>query len=145
MVWIGGMLFLTLVLVPVMRHPLFLSQRGALFRAVALRFRTIVWAAMAVLVTTGPVLMSRRVASLPDPSSWPAILKLKLALVATMIGVTMLHDFWLGPMVSRMKQAAAQGSQPSRRVLVGMAPWIARLGLVLGLAVLFAAVALVRT
>lgn len=145
MVWIGGMLFLTLVLVPVLRQEPFAAQRGRLFRTLALRFRTIVWAAIALLVTTGPVLMNRRVASLLDPSTWPFTLKLKLVLVATMIGVTLMHDAWLGPLVSRVTQEAAEGRPPSHEVLLRIAPWIARLGLLLGLAVLLAAVALVRT
>jgi uncharacterized membrane protein len=145
MVWIGGMLFLTLVLAPVMREEPFVAQRRALFRTVALRFRTMVWTAIGLLVATGPVLMSQRVASLGEPSSWPFMLKLKLLLVVAMIGFTMLHDLWLGPLVSRVKRTASEGLDPSRNLLIRITPWIARLALLLGLAVLLTAVALVRT
>ena len=144
MVWIGGMLFLTLVVVPVMKQEPFAAQRGLLFRTLALRFRTLVWAAVAVLATTGVMLMSQRVGSLADHSTWPFVLKLKLLLVAAMVGVTLVHDFWLGPLVSRVKHESPHVQQASGSLLLRVAPWIARLGLLLGLAVLLAAVVLVR-
>jgi putative copper resistance protein D len=144
-VWVGGMLFLTLVLVPVTRAELPAGEGRALFRAVALRFRRVVWVAMAVLVSTGLILMSRRVGSYWDVSTWPALLKMKLALVVTMLGVTLIHDFWLGPLVSRIVVLGHADGRPSAARLVRIAPWVARAGLVLGLGVLLAAVALVRT
>ena len=88
--------------------------------------------------------MSQRVGSLADHFTWPFVLKLKLLLVAAMIGVTLVHDFWLGPLVSRVKHGLPDVQQASGSLLLRFALWIARLGLLLGLAVLLAAVALVR-
>lgn len=145
MVWVGGMLFLTLVLVPVMRAGSVGGQARELFRSVALRFRGAVWVAIAVLMSTGFLLMSRRVASLGDPSVWPWVLKVKLGLVAAMIGVTLAHDFWLGPLARRAMPAGSDDPRPGAGLLIKASPWLARLGLFLGLGVLLTAVALVRT
>ena len=47
--WIGGMLFLSVVLVPVLRRERFASQKALLFRTTARRFRVVVWGAITVL------------------------------------------------------------------------------------------------
>ena len=52
--WIGGMLFLSVVLVPVLRCEPFASQKAVLFRAIAGRFRAVVWGAIAVLCSRVP-------------------------------------------------------------------------------------------
>src|SRR5581483_10719125 len=48
--WIGGMVFLSLVLVPALKRDAASSQRAALFRAIALRFRAVVWSSVGVLL-----------------------------------------------------------------------------------------------
>ncbi len=80
--WIGGMLFLSLVIVPALKHEPLASHRGILLRAIALRFRTVVWTSVAVLLSTGPVLLSWRGDSLVAPGGWPLALQLKLVMVA---------------------------------------------------------------
>ncbi len=57
-VWIGGMLFLGLVLTPTLRaRPP--AERAALLSAVGQRFAKIGWAALGILLVTGPVLLER--------------------------------------------------------------------------------------
>jgi copper resistance protein D len=80
--WIGSMLFLSVVLVPVLRHEPFASQRVLLFRAIAGRFRAVVWGAITILLFTGPLLLHQRGIPIMDPSAWPAVLATKLELVA---------------------------------------------------------------
>ncbi|HWV44791.1 MAG TPA: hypothetical protein VN039_02010, partial [Nitrospira sp.] len=48
--WIGGMIFLSLVLAPLVRGRKAAPEFMALFRSAALRFRPIVWVAIAVLL-----------------------------------------------------------------------------------------------
>ena len=86
--WIGGMVFLSLVLVPILRHEPFALQRGALIRAVALRFRLVVWVAIGVLLTTGPLLLLSRGLSFGDPGGRPAVLAVKLILIAILLALT---------------------------------------------------------
>ncbi len=143
--WIGGSLFLSLVLVPVLKAEAFAAQRGALFKTVAGRFRKMVWASILLLVVTGLPLLARRVDSLLVPSGWPLVLTVKLALVALLVGMTALHDFWIGPKVGRWMRAPQESRTQGETRMVRLAPWIARLGLGLALLVLLLAAALVRS
>lgn len=63
----------------------------------------------------------------------------KLALVLVMIGLTLLHDFILGPRSIQMSRST-EGPHPIRRTV----RWIARLNLVIGLFVVLATVYVAR-
>src|SRR5687767_7778159 len=79
--WIGGMIFLSVVLVPVLKREPFASQKSALFLTAARRFRVVVWTAIAVLLFTGPLLAHQRGIPIASPSEWPMIMATKLGLV----------------------------------------------------------------
>jgi len=142
--WIGGMLFLSVVLVPVLKREPFASQRAVLIRAAAWRFRPVVWGAIAVLLITGPLLLHQRGIPIMDPSRWPMVLATKLSLVTILLFLTLAHDFILGPRVGQIMQLSVESRTGFDHVLVRWSPWVARFSLILALAVLFAAVVLVR-
>ncbi len=142
--WIGGMIFLSLVLAPVFRREGFDAERAELFRTIARRFRTVAWGAIAILLSTGPVLVSYRGIPVGDPLSWPRVLGLKLGLVAVLLILTMLHDKVLGPRTARMVAVPQEGRTPVDRALVIVSSWLPRLALFLALAVVFVAVMLAR-
>lgn len=142
--WIGGMVFLSLVLVPILKHEPFASQRGALIRAAGLRFRFVVWVAISVLLMTGPLLALGRSLPLVDPAAWPSVFAVKMTLVAFLLALTAAHDLWLGPRLSLiLKKPAASRSDHERR-LAAWASWLPRLSLLIALAVLASAVVLAR-
>jgi len=143
--WIGGMLFLSVVLVPVLRREPFASQRAVLIRATALRFRAVVWSAIAVLLITGPLLLHERGIPITDLSGWPRILAAKLGLVTILLFFTLSHDFILGPRVGQIMQRPMESRTRFDQALVLWSPWVARSSLILALAVLLAAVVFVRT
>lgn len=143
--WIGGSIFLSVVLVPVLRREPFASQRTILIRTTALRFRPVVWGSITILLLTGPMLLHQRGISIMNPSEWPMILSIKLGLVAILLLFTATHDLILGPRVGRILQIPAENRTSSDQAMVAWSPWIARSSLVLTLAVLFVAVVLVRT
>lgn len=143
--WIGGMLFLSVVLVPVLRREPFVSQKTALFQAIAWRFRAVVWGAIAVLLFTGPLLLHQRGIPIADPSGWPKILATKLGLVTILLILTLIHDLILGPRVLQLVQMPPERRTGFEHSLVLWSPWVARLSFILALAVLLAAVVLVRT
>jgi uncharacterized membrane protein len=146
-VWIGGMLFLPLVLVPVLRRqeP---KLRAALLDAAGRRFRTVGWIAIGTLLVTGVWnLRNRRLpwdtilsADLFD-GVWGRILAWKLAIVCLLLLLSAVHDFRLGP-------ASTEASQTNDREraerLRRAASWIGRANALLALAIVFLAVALVR-
>jgi uncharacterized membrane protein len=142
--WIGGMLFLSVVLVPVLRREPFASQRAVLIRTTALRFRAVVWSAITVLLTTGPLLLHEKGIPIADPSRWPRILVPKLGLVTILLLLTLAHDVILGPRVGQIMQLPTESRTRFDHVLVLWSPWIARFSLILALAVLVAAVILAR-
>lgn len=143
--WIGGMVFLSTVVVPVLRQPSLASYRGALFAPLARQFRIVVWGAIALLLITGPCLVSARGHELLNPATWPAILQVKLTLVGVLLAISLLHDLMIGPRVAMIIRKAESDRTPAERHLVRWAPLLARGNLALGFAVLFAAVLLVRS
>ena len=142
--WIGGMLFLSLVLVPVLKSEPFASQMALLFRPTARRFRAVVWGSITVLLFTGPLLLHQRGIPIADPSGWPLVLAVKLGLVSILLLLTLTHDLILGPLVGRIVQIPTESRSRFDQALVLWSPWVARFSLILALAILFAAVLLVR-
>jgi copper resistance protein D len=143
--WIGGMVFLSVVLVPILKREPFASQKTLLFLAMARRFRVVVWGVIAVLLFTGPLLLHQRGIPIADPSRWPTILAVKLGLVTILLLLTLAHDLIIGPRVGRIVQLPTESRTRFDHALVLWSRWVARFSLFLALAVLFAAVMLART
>ena len=143
--WIGGTIFLSFVLVPVLKREPFASQRSLLFRTVARRFRAVVWGAIAVLMFTGLPLLHQRGIPITDPLGWPMVLAAKLGLVTTVLLLTLIHDLILGPRVGQIRQLPVESRSRFDQALVLWSPWVARFSLALALVILLAAVMLVRT
>lgn len=140
--WIGGMVFLSIVLAPLIRSGTFPGS-PILFRAAALRFRPVVWTAIAVLLTTGPLLVLQR--GLGGPGGWPTLLVAKLALVAVLLLMTVLHDLVVGPRVSRISAIPEQERSAGDRRLFRFSRWLPRLSLLIAAAIVITAVQLARS
>jgi copper resistance protein D len=144
-VWLGGMVFLSVVLMPVFRRGTFGADRRILFQALVRRFRIVVWIMIGILVLSGPLLISSRTGTLEEPEAWRSVLHLKLWLVAGLVLLTAVHDVWLGPLVGRLRREAQETPSPADLLLIRVAAVVTRLGLLLGVIVLFLAVTLART
>jgi uncharacterized membrane protein len=149
MIWVGGLLFLVLVAVPVART-LPASDRAALLDALGRRFRVIGWICVVVLLTSGTVLSAYRGITweaLLDgavlASSFGRLLTIKVALVMAMVVVSLVHDLWLGPTSTRLLADTTATDLARARVRRASA-WTARASLLFGLAIVFLAVSLVR-
>ena len=123
--WIGGMLFIALVVVPVTRGLDDAALRRRLVQATGRRFRTVAWIALAVLVATGLVNLALRPELLGLPRFW---VKAVLALLLSAV-----HDFVLGP------RAGRPDLYPGARV---QASWLARAEIAVVLAVVALGLAL---
>lgn len=146
--WLGGMLFLSLILVPALRSAADAAQMSRLMTVVGRRYRRVSWWAIGILVVTGPLNAVGRW-TLPVMltggfwSSAPGqVLIFKLAIVALMFSLSALHDFVLGPRASTRRQAGALPAELAR--LRRQASWLGRVNLVLGMLVLALAVWLAR-
>lgn len=143
--WIGGTIFLSLVLAPSYRALASKPDAGALFRTTARRFRLVVWGAAAVLLLTGPMLVLFHGWPLFEPTRWPSSLGIKLSLVAVLLLMTLAHDLVLGPRVRAILVLLPDKRTVSDQRVLAAAAWLPRVALVLSLAVLFAAVMLARS
>ena len=143
--WIGGMIFLSLVLAPLVRGRKAAPEFMALFRSAALRFRPLVWVAMAILLVTGPMLLSHRGLSVMAPAAWPGVMMVKLVLVGLLFFLTLLHDLVLGPRVSHVGAIPESQRTAGEQVIFKTARWLPRLSLLIGLAVVMVATILARS
>lgn len=143
--WIGGMMFLSLVLAPLVRSRHAAPECMALFRSAALRFRIVAGLAMGVLLTTGPILLSQRGMQPTNPASWSPIVHAKVWLVALLLTLTLLHDLVLGPRVSHASGVPESSRTAWQAMIVHTARWLPRLALLVALAVVLAAAVLARS
>lgn len=147
MLWLGGMFFLAFVGAPVLRRVEPASLRADLFRRLGERFRAVGWIAIAVLLATAVLNLQLRGLlngeTLGDPSFWGRpygrTLGWKLGLVTAMASLSVLHDFVLGPRVSRLAPGSPAALTARRRVA-----WLARVNAALGVALVAVAVRLSR-
>ncbi len=145
MVWVGGMVFLSVVLVPVLKQDGGFAKHGLLFRTVAYRFRAVVWGAMGILVVTGLVMAVGRAIPLTEPWLWPTIFLAKISVVALLFTLTLAHDLVVGPKVRKILGIAEAERSARDRMLVRYSALVPRLSLLVALVVLLLAVVLART
>jgi len=126
--WIGGMLFVALVLVPVVRGLNDPPLRARLVHAAGVRFRAVGWSALALLLASGLGNLWLR----PYLLSLPRF-QVKLGLVVLALALSVLHDFVLGP------RAGRPGADPRLRT---WASWVARVNVAVVLAVVLLGLAL---
>lgn len=139
LVWLGGMFFVALVGAPVLRQVEPAELRVRLFHELGLRFRTVGWAALGVLVATGLwILQIRgvlRLETLTDGVWWSTpfgrALAWKLAAVLVMVVVSGLHDFVFGPRAGRIAGDDGRGRERHRRLALHLARVNAGVGILL--------------
>ncbi|MPZ19909.1 MAG: DUF4149 domain-containing protein [Luteitalea sp.] len=148
-VWIGGMVFLAVVLVPVLRKPELREHAAVLIHVTGIRFRYVGWVCLVVLIGTGIVNLTRWGIGWSEltsvdlwRSSFGHTLATKLVLVAFVLALSGVHDFVIGPRATAVLRDAPDSDRA--RHLRQMARWIGRLTLLLALAVVALAVMLAR-
>jgi copper resistance protein D len=146
--WLGGMFFLGVVGAPILRQVEPPELRQHLFNGLGVRFRVFSWWAIAVLLATGMLNLHYRgwlhwEGVLGSPAFWASgtghALAWKLGTVATMVGVSAIHDFVLGP-----RAGAAAPGDAGALALRARAAWAARLNALVAVALVIAAVRLAR-
>ena len=124
------MLFIALVVVPITRRLEDRALRARLVQDIGLRFRTVGWIALGVLIVTGLLNLWMHPALLASPRfHW------KIGLVILALILSAFHDFVLGP------RAGAPGADPSARV---RASWVARLNVLVVLVIVALGLSLLR-
>ena len=120
-IWVGGLFFLVLVVVPWLRRGS-AGDAGAFLRETGERFRFVGWACFGVLLLTGGFNLWIRGVRLPDlvstawwTSSFGSAVALKLGLFGLVIAVSAVHDFSTGPRATAAMERGV-GSEESRRL-----------------------------
>jgi copper resistance protein D len=146
-VWVGGMLFLGIVGAPVLRRIEPAGLRQQLFQQLGLRFRSIGWSAIVVLLVTGLINLHYRGwlrwTVLGEPGFWRTgvgyALAGKLLGAALMVVLSAVHDFGIGPAAGRAKTGSPRALTMRRRAAL-----LARVNALVAILVVLAAVLLVR-
>lgn len=148
MLWLGGMFFLGVVGAPALRAIEQPALRQRLFQQLGVRFRSVGWIAIVVLIVTGLVNLHYRGwlhwdGVFGSAAFWRTgvgtALAIKLASVTVMIIVSAIHDFALGPLAGRVAPGSPQAIAFRRRAAL-----LARVNALLGVVVVVAAVRLPR-
>ena len=140
------MLFFALA-APVLRGVADDAVRTRLFDALGRRFRAVGWTCIVLLLVTGVGQLQMRgwwrAEVLGSADFWSTApgrtLSWKLWLVALMLTLQALHDFWLGP-----RAGGTEPGTPRARTLRRTAAWLARANAIVGLVLVYFAVKLVR-
>lgn len=149
MVWIGGMLFLTLVLMPGLRSLQDAALRSRLIQLVGVRFRLVGWICLIALLFTGFTnLLARGIplSLLSDSAFWGGgygrTLLWKVAVFSAILLLSATHDWYIGPRAG-IAARARPGSAEAQR-LRWFATWFGRVNLVLSIVMLVLGVMLAR-
>ncbi len=149
LIWLGGMLFLVLIVAPMLRQPDYKEAAGRILEEAGERFRTWGWIALTTFFVTGLYNAAYRLGGfsvLFRAESWNGIwlktLGVKLALFGVIVILSAIHDFKIGPEATRMMEKAPE--DPATLRLRKMAAWIGRINLLLALVIVYIAISLVR-
>ena len=133
--WLGGMLFLLMVMIPLARRNE--AVGFGVLRSAAEKFVPIAWAAKVVLAGSGAYLAWEYWGIRPDTfftgdTHFVDYLQRKTGIFIIVIILSLAHDFWLGPrMMDRLEAARSSGGPmptgPGRLFV----QWAARINLVL--------------
>lgn len=147
------MLFVVMVMLPLARRDMASGQPGPgleILRNAASRFLPVAWGSMIVLAVTGAYLAWEHWGIRPgvfftNDSRFMHILQVKSGFFLFVVVLSLLHDFWLGPMImERLDQARAAGLPPPRSLARRIVLLTARVNLLVVVAIVVLAVLLIR-
>lgn len=146
--WIGGTMFIMLVVVPWLRASGG-AGAGRFLRETGQRFRSVAWVSFAVLLVTGVFNLWVRGVRPADfarlewlTSPFGTTVMLKLGLFASVLALSAVHDFLLGPRATLAMERDPRSPEVAR--LRRQAALLGRANAVLGLVLMALGVMLVR-
>ncbi len=148
-IWVGGLIFVALVVVPVIRRPELQGAAARLIHFTGIRFRWVGWACFVLLFLTGLFnVLVRGIAwaDLLAAQFWTGpfgkLLAAKLVVFALILASSAVHDFVVGPRAVALWQEHPGSAEATR--LRRQATHFGRLNLFLALLVVALGVILVR-
>jgi putative copper resistance protein D len=150
-IWLGGMFFISLVLVPSLRKLEPPTKRTEALSETAKRFRLVSWIAILILLVTGVINAINHGVTIDLISSgelfsshFGIILTFKVFLVFVMILISAVHDFILGPKLIKLTELHGPGPESARFLAKKrkFISWLARINAFIGIIVVACAVML---
>jgi putative copper resistance protein D len=150
-VWLGGMFFISLVLAPSLRKLDPPTKRTEILSVTARRFSLVSWIAILVLLVTGVINAVNHGITIDLISSgklfsshFGIILTFKVFLVLIMILISAVHDFILGPQLTKLTELQRPGQDSAKFVAKKrkFVSWLARINAFIGIIVVACAVML---
>jgi putative copper export protein len=148
-VWLGGMLFLAIIVVPIIRKPEYRQFSAMFFHQTGLKFRLIGWICLGVFLVTGVFNLFYRLrdwGGLFTSQFWSSVfgetLLIKLFFFFLIVIISAIHDFFIGPKATVLWQQNPTSAEAKN--LRKSASWLGRINLLAGLIVLYLAIAMVR-
>ncbi len=142
--WVGGMLFLSLVAVPLLKEAPDPASAQREFVNLARRFRMLVGVALSLLLVTGVILLPNHMDFTLLLGEWPWPVLVKVSLVCLLIVLSVVHDQVIGPKVRTLKLKSSSELSVNEKFLLRLSPIIGRVTMLLGLSVFLVAVIMVR-
>jgi len=143
--WVGGILFLGLVAAPAARR-LDEENRARVINELGRRFRTVGYGLLGLLAVTGVIQSGYHGATVAGvitgaffQTDFGRTLAWKLLFIVLMLGVSVVHDFFVGPAAVQASEAGQDATRLRR-----LAGWLARITALLALIVVAYASLLVR-
>ena len=115
--WIGGLLFLWLVLRPVLSRLPVQAQGQETLHRVEERFKTVRWISLITLVVTGFFNILREGGAARLETNWGGVLLIKLLFVAIVVGLTWVNDYLILP--NTVGESAKPSSKQMSNLLNG--------------------------
>jgi len=148
-IWVGGMIFVALVVVPVIRRKDLQGAAARLIHLTGIRFRWVGWACFGVLLLTGLFNVLARGIAWGDlfasqfwAGSFGRLLAVKLVVFALILVSSALHDFVVGPRAVAVWQERPGSPEATR--LRRQATRFGRLNLLLAFTIVALGIVLVR-
>ena len=109
---VGGMFFILLVEVPVLRRELEAFEFSLRMRQLGRRFQAVVWPVLGILLLTGIVniFSSGTMAGVQAAAAYHRLLALKVALFLALCLNIALHAFYLGPRIALLSEKVEKGA-----------------------------------
>ena len=150
-IWLGGMFFIALVAVPILRKIESPAKRNEILSITARRFRVVSWIAISVLLVTGfinainhGVTIDLISTGMLFSSYFGKVITVKVILVFIMVVLSAIHDFFLGPQLTNLIGSSLSNpdSLQSLKRHRKYVSWLARVNVILGILVVACAVML---
>lgn len=120
-VWLGGKIFTSLSLNPVLRMKATPEQRLELLSSLGKRFKYLSWGSLAVLIITGVINVSQRVSGLEELLNlrFGTILLAKVSIVALMVALSAGHTLFLTPRLKeKVQEEDEEGFKRAKKIVV---------------------------